>query len=240
MGRGMEKTAWTLPNGEVVLFPRGLRQETALELVEPGESLLDVGCGRGAVAAILATRFRSVHGIDSDEEALADAQSRGVVTHRLDLDSEPLPFDAGSFDAALCLEVIEHVLDPPQLIREVARVLRPGGHVYVSTPNIRFLGYLRTLVFGGRFPDTSADPAAFRGGHVHFFTFRDVEDLLAAEGFEAVRHHGLSAGRARVAGRLLPGGLSRELLSVGAFSVARRAEGSVPAVGRRPRERRSA
>jgi methionine biosynthesis protein MetW len=241
MGQGMEKTRWTLPNGEVVLFPRGLRQDAALSLVEAGDRLLDVGCGRGAVAALLSTRFRSVHGVDSDEEVLAEARRRGVSTQHVDLDRDSLPYEDGSFDAALCLEVIEHVLDPPRLVRELARILRPGGRLYLSTPNVRFLGYLRTLVIGGRFPDTSADPAMFRGGHVQFFTFCDVEELLRAAGFDHMSHRGLAAGRARVAARFVPARFAREFLSVGIFCVARRGAGPPPeAAPARLRERRSA
>jgi len=234
------KAPWTLPNGEVVLFPRGMRQERALELVVPGRALLDVGCGRGAVAAALSTRFDEVHGVDADEEPLEEARRRGVATRRVDLDAEPLPYDERSFDAVLCLEVIEHVRDPEALVRELARVLRPRGTLYLSTPNIRFAGYLRRLIVGGRFPLTSDDPIGFQGGHLHFFTFADVADLVRGAGFDDVEHHGLVAGRAERISRYIPAALAREFLSVGIFTVARRGDGPVPSPRAALRERRSA
>jgi methionine biosynthesis protein MetW len=234
------KAAWTLPNGEVVLFPRGMRQERALEVVRPGRALLDVGCGRAAVAAALSARFEEVCGVDTDEEMLEDAARRGVATRRVDLDTESLPYDAGAFDAVLCLEVIEHVRDPEALARELARVLQPRGALYLSTPNIRFASYLRRLIVEGRFPVTSDDPIGFQGGHIHFFTYADVAELLRGAGFDEVKHDSLAAGRAERISRVLPVSLAREFLSVGIFTVARRGEGPVPPPRAAVRVRRSA
>lgn len=222
------KSRHTLPNGETVEFPLGMRQERALELVRPGRALLDVGCGRGAVAAALRPRFAEVHGIDGDADALAVAGARGVETALVDLDGDTLPFPDGRFDAVLSLEVVEHVRDPAAFASELARVLGPGGRLYLSTPNIRFAGYLRRLVLGGRFPLTSSDPHSFQGGHIHFFTFGDVEELLLSSGFEAVTHHGLVGTALRRPARWVPGPVAREFLSVGIFSVATRGTGAVP------------
>ena len=217
-----------------------MRQEKALELVAPGRALLDVGCARGAVAAALSTRFEEVHGVDEDDEMLAEAAGRGLKTRHVDLNVEPLPYDEATFDAALCLELIEHLVDPRPLLREIARVLRPGGRVYLSTPNIRFAGYLRQLVAGGRFPLTSDDPDGFQGGHIHFFTFDDVARLLREAHFDRIEHHGLAAGRAKLLARYAAPAIAREFLSVGIFTVARRAEGRPPPPKDAVRERRFA
>jgi SAM-dependent methyltransferase len=120
----------------------------------------------------------------------------------------------------------------------IARVLRPGGSLYVSTPNIRFAGYLRRLLLDGRFPLTSGDPCGFQGGHLHFFTFKDVDDLLRAEGFDAIEHEGLVGGRLQRLMRVVPRSLAREFLSVAVFVIAKRAPGPVPRA-EQVRERRS-
>jgi methionine biosynthesis protein MetW len=234
-----DKSEWRLPTGEIVRFPRGLRQDTAVRLVRPGGRLLDVGCGRGAVASLLSERFEAVHGVDTDEEALAKAAERGVDVARVDLDREPLPFEEGYFDAVVSLDVIEHVLDPGTFVRELARVLRPGGKVYLATPNVRFLGYLRTLLLQGRFPLTSSDPQGWQGGHIHFFTNGDLEALLQESGFQEVAHHGSAAQSARetiryrLLARLLGARREREFLMAGSFSEATRSPGAVPALVRR-------
>lgn len=237
--RDEEKSEWRLPTGEEIRFPTGLRQDTALRVVRPGARLLDVGCGRGAVATLLSDRFDEVHGVDTDEQALAVAAERGVAVAQVDLDREPLPFEDGSFDAVVSLDVIEHVLDPAVFVRELARVLRPGGNVYLATPNVRFAGYLRALVLEGRFPLTSSDPRGWQGGHIHFFTNDDLETLLRESGFHEVVQHGSASAssrttlRYRVLARLLGARREREFLMAGSFAQATRSPGEVPALVRR-------
>jgi methionine biosynthesis protein MetW len=235
--RGM-KSEWRLPTGELIQVPKGLRQDTALRVVRPGGRLLDVGCGRGAVASLLSARFDEVHGVDADDAALAKAAERGVAVAQVDLDREPLPYEDGSFDAVVSLDVIEHVLDPAVFVRELARVLRPGGRLYLATPNVRFAGYLRTLILKGRFPLTSGDPRGWQGGHIHFFTNRDLEELLRESGFQDVVHHGSASAssqrtlRYRVLARLLGPRREREFLMAGSFAEASRSQGAVPALAR--------
>jgi len=232
--RGEEKSEWRLSTGEVIHVPKGLRQDTALRVVRPGGRLLDVGCGRGAVASLLADRFSAVHGVDGDEAALAKAAERGVAVAQVDFDREPLPFEDGSFDAVVSLDVIEHVVDPAAFARELARVLRAGGRLYLATPNVRFAGYLRTLLFRGRFPLTSSDPRGWQGGHIHFFTNGDLEALLRDSGFADVVHHGAASAssqrtlRYRVLARLLGARREREFLMAGSFAEASRSPGEVP------------
>ena len=233
-----EKSEWRLPTGELIRVPKGLRQDVALRVVRPGGRLLDVGCGRGAVASLLSARFDEVHGIDADDRALEKAAERGVAVARVDLDRDPLPFEDGSFDAVVSLDVIEHVLDPAVFVRELARVLRPGGNVYLATPNVRFVGYLRSLVLKGRFPLTSSDPRGWQGGHIHFFTNADLEALLTESGFHGVVHHGSASSvsqrtlRYRILARVIGARREREFLMAGSFTEAKRAPGKVPALDR--------
>ncbi len=92
---------------------------------------LDYGCGRGNMLRRMSRRATRVCGVDVDPEALALIP--GAET-RVIREGEPLPFADGSFDAITCLEVIEHVADERQTFRELARVLRPGGILILTTP----------------------------------------------------------------------------------------------------------
>lgn len=93
-------------------------------------ALLDVGCGTGW----LAQHFASYTGIDGSPDAVARARALGRNVAQADV-NEPLPFAADSFDGVVMKDLLEHVADPVALVREVLRVLRPGGLVFASSPD---------------------------------------------------------------------------------------------------------
>ncbi len=92
--------------------------------------LLDVGCG----SAWLADHFADYTGIDGSPEAVAAAERRGRSVLLADVD-EPLPFADGSFQGAVLKDVLEHVRDPVAVVREVRRLVAPGGRVFASSPD---------------------------------------------------------------------------------------------------------
>jgi SAM-dependent methyltransferase len=107
----------------------------------PGDLVLDVGCANGAHTVKAAARCRGVVGMDHDVEQLrvaADAARQlGLANVRLfawDL-TRPFPFHDDTFDAALLLDVIEHLEPRREVLGEIRRVLRPRGRLLVSGPN---------------------------------------------------------------------------------------------------------
>jgi SAM-dependent methyltransferase len=105
--------------------------------VAPGMRVLDAGCGIGYGAAILNEAGARVVGVDASAEAIARARAGYPGPDYLVGDVLSLPFADASFDVITCLEVIEHVDDPQRLVRELARMLRRGGALFLSTPNAR-------------------------------------------------------------------------------------------------------
>jgi ubiquinone/menaquinone biosynthesis C-methylase UbiE len=97
------------------------------------ERALDVGCGTGALAYVLAPLVGEVVGVDSEEEYLAAAREGAPANCRFGLaDAESLPFSYGDFDLVGCLRVLHHVRRPELVVAELARVTRPEGTILLA------------------------------------------------------------------------------------------------------------
>ena len=102
-------------------------------------TVLDVGCGDGALSGFIHVRHHcKVVGIDTSQFALTLARvettRRGYDCAFQLIDSYVYPFSDQSFDAVVCSDVIEHVAEPLTLLREIKRLLKPGGRLVLTTP----------------------------------------------------------------------------------------------------------
>jgi 2-polyprenyl-6-hydroxyphenyl methylase / 3-demethylubiquinone-9 3-methyltransferase len=134
-----------------------------------GKAVLDLGCAGGFMAEALATRGAQVTGIDPAEGAIAAARAHARAQGlRIGYDvgmGEALPYDTASFDAVVCVDVLEHVADLNKVLAEVARVLRPGGLFLFDTINRNPLARLATITVAEDLlrllPRGTHDPAMF-------------------------------------------------------------------------------
>ncbi|HKG60335.1 MAG TPA: methyltransferase domain-containing protein [Pyrinomonadaceae bacterium] len=99
--------------------------------------ILDVGCGTGANLLML-SQYGDAEGVDVSEDALAFCRERGLENVKLGA-AEELPYDDGTFDLVTALDVVEHLDDDVAGLREMRRVLRPGGRVLLFVPTFMFL-----------------------------------------------------------------------------------------------------
>ena len=134
-----------------------------------GRDVLDLGCAGGFMAEALALRGANVTGIDPAEDAIdaarAHARESGL---RIGYDvgvGEALPYESASFDAVVCVDVLEHVADLAKVLSEVVRTLRPGGLFLFDTINRNPLARLATITVAEDvlrlLPRGTHDPAMF-------------------------------------------------------------------------------
>lgn len=111
-------------------------------------NLLDVGCGGGILTESLAQKGAQVSGLDVDESTIQAARAHAVETQsNTTYICQPLEhFTAPLFDAITCMEMLEHVADPNLIIEHSARLLKPGGWLFLSTINRTIKAYLGVIV----------------------------------------------------------------------------------------------
>lgn len=206
----------------------GSRVWEATKVLKQGENFLDIGCGAGTLLYEAKKYYSNVYGLDIAISKALRNQNGQFKLLEVDVDKTGLPFEENFFDTISALDVIEHVFDPTFLLEETYRVLKKGGQVIYTTPNVRALRYLFALVFKGKFTGTSNEKIGYDGGHLHYFTPGDMKEMFNRMGFKEVRTSGLMTpdGRFATLKRLLRKGLNisfiKEFLSPGIVIKARK------------------
>lgn len=134
-----------------------------------GKDVLDLGCAGGFMAEALAERGAHVTGIDPASDAIDAARDHaraGKLRIAYDVGvGEALPYDDASFDAVVCVDVLEHVADLHRVLSEIARTMRPGGLLLFDTINRNPLARLASITIAEDMlrllPRGTHDPAKF-------------------------------------------------------------------------------
>jgi ubiquinone/menaquinone biosynthesis C-methylase UbiE len=155
-----------------------------------GINVLDVGCGTGHYMAGLGTRGFAVCGVDGSEEMLVHAR-RNNPAARLELgDVDRIPFDDAEFDLVLCIEVLRYLPDISGVIRELFRLLKPGGTALVTAASpLNWNGYylVNRIASSHRIPGL----VPLRQ---YFHTSRRLRRSFLASGFESCKVQGVYLG----------------------------------------------
>jgi len=145
--------------------------------------LLDVGCGNGDLLVRMRSLGWDVEAVDLDPAAVQTARARGLEVHQGDLRSQKYP--SNCFDAVTMAHLIEHVYDPPRLLREAHRILKPGGTLVLLTPNSESLG---THLYGRDW--RGWEPPR----HLHVFNVDNMRTTLEQSGLQQVEVRAIARG----------------------------------------------
>lgn len=185
------------------------RRLTLIQRYAPlqGKRVLDVGCGIGMYLQAMRAYTERVYGVDIDLERAVQAHQS--LPHIVVAPAERLPFAQHSFEVVLLHEVIEHVEDDYQTIREAYRVLTCGGRMVILAPNRLYPLETHGIFWRGRYHfgniplvNWLPDPLRNRlAPHVRTYTRQDLRGLLAGLQVKVLVHTQIFAGYDKIAAR---------------------------------------
>ncbi len=156
-----------------------------------GVSILDAGCGNGAIAGKLADMGCQVTGIDFSEDGIAIAR-KAHPNVRFEVASvyDDLRSVVDEVDVVVSSEVIEHLYYPQRYLENIATIIRPGGAFILTTP---YHGYLKNLALSLFNYWDKHHTVDWEGGHIKFFSQKTLSRMLLMAGFSEITFN--NAGR---------------------------------------------
>lgn len=143
------------------------------------KNLLDVGCASGWFLSKLSVKFPKTKyaGLDVYKKAIAYGKKQYPNLHLLTSDAHRIPFPNKSFDIVICCEVLEHVINPEVVLKEIARVLNKKGTAIIEMDTGNFLFSIIWHWW------THLRKGVWKDSHIHIFNTKKLESLISSNGF---------------------------------------------------------
>lgn len=175
------------------------------------QSVLEVGCGSGNTLAHLKGQgtVRAL-GIELDPSVAEEASTKADEILVGDIEAMDLPYAACSIDCIILGDVLEHLRDPWQVLSSLAGLVRPGGAVLASLPNVRFYGVSLGLLLLGEWK--YGEDGILDRTHLRFFTRKTIAELFTGAGLE-IAEMSRNYGPRRALANKMTAGIFRDLLA---------------------------
>lgn len=170
------------------------REEKLFEILGKnikGKHILDLGCSTGYFGAKLKKQGGYVVGVDISKKAVGEAKKVLNEALVLDLNEGNLPFPSKMFDIVIAAELIQHLMQPINLLHSVNKVLKEDGLFVLTTPNLLYWGNRLKFLKGDFVYQKSG---VFDEGHIHFYTHQTLEKDLEESGFKIIEENHVLAG----------------------------------------------
>jgi SAM-dependent methyltransferase len=150
--------------------------------------VLDIGSGHGDLAIRLMALGKDVDGVDDSDVSVQMCKEKGVHVHKADIETDCLK-ELGKFDVILMLEIIEHLLDPVNVLRKVAKLVATNGFIIITSPNAAYLKYRMDLLRGlvpsfGEDRSLAREPRPYNLLHKTPLSIVDLRGCIAMAGLQ--------------------------------------------------------
>jgi 2-polyprenyl-3-methyl-5-hydroxy-6-metoxy-1,4-benzoquinol methylase len=193
-------------------------REEILPMIPPTFSrIFELGCGDGSTLNFVRSKFPNAKyfaGIDIEEKAIAKARQRLDFALCANIENIELPNEISGMDVILCLDVLEHLVDPWNIVKRLHDRLSDSGVIVASIPNIRYFRASLPLVFAGKWE--LQDAGVMDRTHLRFFVKKTAIELMTCSGLylHGIQPTGLGRGRKARTINTFTGGLFEQFLAL--------------------------
>ncbi len=175
-------------NAENEIYFMQERSELLPLIPDSAKKILDVGCGAGTLGETLLKRgATTVIGVEQDAGAAQIARRRLTEVIEENVETMDFFFPPATFDAVICADVLEHLVDPWGVLKRLTTCLTSSGRLIASIPNSRYLALLHLLIEGHW---TYQSSGLLDQGHLRFFTLFEIKSMFAKAGLSITAIHG--------------------------------------------------